>query len=90
MPEYPTFKCNNSLFFFLTSHPIFVSFALFLTVPPSHIEESPEDDCREESDADKRKKLSIRDIVDLQETNFTVRVQPPGAESFELQVLCSL
>lgn len=29
---------------------------------------------------------SIRDIVDLQETNFTVRIQLPGAESFELQV----
>lgn len=34
-----------------------------------------------------KKQPSIRDIVKLQETNYTVRIQPPGAESFELQVL---
>ncbi|XP_026038349.1 clustered mitochondria protein homolog isoform X3 [Astatotilapia calliptera] len=45
-----------------------------------------EDDLPEQSDDDKRKKLSIQDIVDLQETSFTVRIQPPGTESFELQV----
>uniref|UniRef100_I3JQ21 Clustered mitochondria homolog n=1 Tax=Oreochromis niloticus TaxID=8128 RepID=I3JQ21_ORENI len=45
-----------------------------------------EDDLPEQSDDDKRKKLSIQDIVDLQETSFTVRIQPPGTEGFELQV----
>ncbi|KAE8287357.1 Clustered mitochondria protein-like protein [Larimichthys crocea] len=64
---------------------------LFLAAPhvkalPSPIEESPEDDRPEQSDVDKRKQLTIRDIVDLQETGFTVRIQSPGAESFELQV----
>uniref|UniRef100_A0A3Q0SQI9 Clustered mitochondria homolog n=1 Tax=Amphilophus citrinellus TaxID=61819 RepID=A0A3Q0SQI9_AMPCI len=29
---------------------------------------------------------NIQDIVELQETGFTVRIQPPGTESFELQV----
>uniref|UniRef100_A0A673BTG2 Clustered mitochondria (cluA/CLU1) homolog b n=1 Tax=Sphaeramia orbicularis TaxID=375764 RepID=A0A673BTG2_9TELE len=28
----------------------------------------------------------IRDIVELQETGFSVRIQPPGVDSFELQV----
>ncbi|KAG8008036.1 Clustered mitochondria protein-like protein [Nibea albiflora] len=64
---------------------------LFLAAPhvkalPSPTEESPEDDRPEQSDTDKRKQLTIRDIVDLQETGFTVRIQSPGAESFELQV----
>ncbi|XP_031136585.1 clustered mitochondria protein homolog isoform X2 [Sander lucioperca] len=53
--------------------------------PPGQLEESPEDGRPQQSDADKRK-LSISDIVDLQETDFTVRIQPPGTESFELQV----
>ncbi|XP_067347420.1 clustered mitochondria protein homolog [Channa argus] len=52
----------------------------------SQDEESSENDRTEESDADKKKQPSIREIVDLQETNLTVRVQPPGAECFELQV----
>uniref|UniRef100_A0A4W6F8A6 Clustered mitochondria protein homolog n=1 Tax=Lates calcarifer TaxID=8187 RepID=A0A4W6F8A6_LATCA len=30
--------------------------------------------------------MNIRDIVELQETGFIVRIQPPGTESFELQV----
>ncbi|XP_073335668.1 clustered mitochondria protein homolog [Pagrus major] len=55
-------------------------------VPPSQTEESPEDEPPEQSDGDKSKELSISDIVDLQETGFTVRIQPPGTESFELQV----
>ncbi|XP_042286092.1 clustered mitochondria protein homolog isoform X1 [Thunnus maccoyii] len=55
-------------------------------VPPSQTEESPENDGPEQSDVDKREQLSIRDIVDLQETGFPVRIQPPGTESFELQV----
>ncbi|KAM9348865.1 clustered mitochondria protein homolog [Symphorus nematophorus] len=55
-------------------------------VPPSKTEESPENDPPQQSDADKSKQLSIRDIVDLEETGFTVRIQPPGTESFELQV----
>uniref|UniRef100_A0A671X2B0 Clustered mitochondria protein homolog n=1 Tax=Sparus aurata TaxID=8175 RepID=A0A671X2B0_SPAAU len=56
------------------------------TVPPSQTEESPEDKPPEQSDGDKGNDLSISDIVDLQETGFTVRIQPPGTESFELQV----
>ncbi|XP_038565524.1 clustered mitochondria protein homolog [Micropterus salmoides] len=48
--------------------------------PPSQIED-PEDDCPEQSE-----QLSIRDIVNLQEMGFTVRIQPPGTESFQLQV----
>uniref|UniRef100_A0A671X1J5 Clustered mitochondria homolog n=1 Tax=Sparus aurata TaxID=8175 RepID=A0A671X1J5_SPAAU len=55
-------------------------------VPPSQTEESPEDKPPEQSDGDKGNDLSISDIVDLQETGFTVRIQPPGTESFELQV----
>ncbi|KAK5858736.1 hypothetical protein PBY51_002854 [Eleginops maclovinus] len=53
--------------------------------PPSQTEESHEDDGQQQSDANKRK-LSISDVVDLQETDFTVRIQPPTSESFELQV----
>uniref|UniRef100_A0A3Q1FEA3 Clustered mitochondria protein homolog n=1 Tax=Acanthochromis polyacanthus TaxID=80966 RepID=A0A3Q1FEA3_9TELE len=54
-------------------------------VPPSQTEESPEDDPSERpGDDDKSKQL--QDIVELQETGFTVRIQPPAAESFELQV----
>ncbi|XP_032388908.1 clustered mitochondria protein homolog isoform X2 [Etheostoma spectabile] len=52
--------------------------------PPGQYEESPEDGRPQQSDADKRK-LSISDI-DLQGTDFTVKIQPPGTESFELQV----
>ncbi|TKS65350.1 Clustered mitochondria protein -like protein [Collichthys lucidus] len=64
---------------------------LFLAAPhvkalPSPTEERPEDDRPEQSDVDKRKQLTIHDIIDLQETGFTVRIQSPGAESFELQV----
>uniref|UniRef100_A0A8C2ZJZ6 Clustered mitochondria homolog n=1 Tax=Cyclopterus lumpus TaxID=8103 RepID=A0A8C2ZJZ6_CYCLU len=32
------------------------------------------------------RKLSIRDVVALQETDFTLRIQPPEKDSFELQV----
>uniref|UniRef100_A0A8C4IRR9 Clustered mitochondria protein homolog n=1 Tax=Dicentrarchus labrax TaxID=13489 RepID=A0A8C4IRR9_DICLA len=60
--------------------------AAHVKAPPNQIEESLEDDRPEQSDVDKSKQLSIRDIVDLQETGFTVRIQPPGTESFELQV----
>uniref|UniRef100_A0A4W6F6X8 Clustered mitochondria homolog n=1 Tax=Lates calcarifer TaxID=8187 RepID=A0A4W6F6X8_LATCA len=48
--------------------------------------ETPKDNRLEQSDPDKREQLSIRDIVELQETGFIVRIQPPGTESFELQV----
>ncbi|XP_040908418.1 clustered mitochondria protein homolog isoform X2 [Toxotes jaculatrix] len=71
---------------------LFLVDRLFLAAPhvkvstaPSQTEESPKDDLLKQSDPDKRE-LSIRDIVDLQETGFTVRIQPPGTESFELQV----
>uniref|UniRef100_A0A8C4P0E3 Clustered mitochondria protein homolog n=1 Tax=Dicentrarchus labrax TaxID=13489 RepID=A0A8C4P0E3_DICLA len=68
-------------------HPHALILSLLLsTAPPNQIEESLEDDRPEQSDVDKSKQLSIRDIVDLQETGFTVRIQPPGTESFELQV----
>ncbi|XP_058484297.1 clustered mitochondria protein homolog [Solea solea] len=53
--------------------------------PPSQNEESPGDDHLQQSDPDK-KELDVRDLIDLQETEFTVRIQPPGTESFELQV----
>ncbi|XP_030602479.1 clustered mitochondria protein homolog isoform X2 [Archocentrus centrarchus] len=54
--------------------------------PPNPTTEIPEDDPPERSDDDKKKQLSNQDIVELQETGFTVRIQPPGTESFELQV----
>ncbi|KAL3970877.1 ribosomal protein S6 kinase alpha-1/2/3/6 [Sarotherodon galilaeus] len=70
---------------------LFLVDRLFLGAP--HVQTHPnsataptEDDLPEQSDDDKRKKLSIQDIVDLQETSFSVRIQPPGTESFELQV----
>lgn len=64
-----------------------VYFCLFSSVHSNPATAPSEDDLPEQSDDDKRKKLSIQDIVDLQETSFTVRIQPPGTESFELQVL---
>ncbi|XP_028277926.1 clustered mitochondria protein homolog [Parambassis ranga] len=47
--------------------------------PLSQTEEIPEED-------GETKQLTVQDIVNLQETGFTVRIQSPGAESFELQV----
>ncbi|XP_069395959.1 clustered mitochondria protein homolog isoform X2 [Paralichthys olivaceus] len=68
---------------------LFLVDRLFLAA--SHVKapqnaESPEEDGVEQCDPDKKEQLSIRDIVDLQETGCTVRIQPPGTESFELQV----
>nr|XP_020491286.1 clustered mitochondria protein homolog [Labrus bergylta]XP_020491287.1 clustered mitochondria protein homolog [Labrus bergylta] len=60
--------------------------ATHVKAPPCQIEESPEDGPLEKSDNDERKQLSIHDKVDLQETGFLVRIQPPGTESFELQI----
>ncbi|XP_037604137.1 clustered mitochondria protein homolog [Sebastes umbrosus] len=63
---------------------LFLVDRLFLAAP--HVKAPPsqiEDDRQQESDAEKRK---LSDVVDLQETDFTVRIQPPGTESFELQV----
>ncbi|KAI3373788.1 hypothetical protein L3Q82_022368 [Scortum barcoo] len=60
--------------------------ALHVKAPQSQNEESHTEECPKQSDVDECKQLSIRDIVDLQETGFTVKIQPPGAESFELQV----
>ncbi|XP_035033613.1 clustered mitochondria protein homolog isoform X1 [Hippoglossus stenolepis] len=54
--------------------------------PPLQNAESPEEAGVEQCDPDKKEQLSIRDIVDLQETGCTVRIQPPGTESLELQV----
>ncbi|XP_068455877.1 clustered mitochondria protein homolog isoform X2 [Clinocottus analis] len=54
-------------------------------VPPSQTEEKPEDDRPQQCDTDESK-VSIRDVVALQETDFTVRILPPGKERFELQV----
>ncbi|KAM3601450.1 uncharacterized protein V6R79_013123 [Siganus canaliculatus] len=64
---------------------------LFLAAPhakasPFQPEETQEDVPSEEPDTDGNKQLSIRDIVDLQEISFTIKIQPPGTESFELQV----
>ncbi|XP_034062393.1 clustered mitochondria protein homolog isoform X4 [Gymnodraco acuticeps] len=53
--------------------------------PPCQTEESHEDDGQQQADADERK-VSISDVVDVQEPDFTVRIQPPASESFELQV----
>ncbi|CAJ1063756.1 clustered mitochondria protein homolog [Xyrichtys novacula] len=53
---------------------------------PCQTEENSVDDSPKKPDHDEREQLSIRDIVDLQEMGFTVRIQPPGADSFELQV----
>lgn len=41
----------------------------------------------EENEDEEQSDKSIRDIVDLQEMDFTVRVQAPGADCLELQVL---
>uniref|UniRef100_A0A669BQ05 Clustered mitochondria homolog n=1 Tax=Oreochromis niloticus TaxID=8128 RepID=A0A669BQ05_ORENI len=65
---------------------LFLVDRLFLGAPHVQTTAPTEDDLPEQSDDDKRKKLSIQDIVDLQETSFTVRIQPPGTEGFELQV----
>ncbi|GAA6219837.1 clustered mitochondria protein homolog isoform X2 [Lates japonicus] len=54
--------------------------------PPTLTDETPKDNRLEQSDPDEREQLSIHDIVELQETGFIVRIQPPGTESFELQV----
>lgn len=50
-------------------------------------EESSKAGRLEQCASDKTEQLSIRDTVDLQEAGFTFRIQPPGTESFELQVL---
>lgn len=63
-----------------------IIFSLLYEAPPPQTEEIPEDDSSKNPDIEERKQLSIRDIVDLQETGFTVKIQPPGTESFELQV----
>ncbi|XP_054482358.1 clustered mitochondria protein homolog [Anoplopoma fimbria] len=66
---------------------LFLVDRMFLAAPhvkaPPH--QSLEDDRQQQCDADKGK-LSLRDLVALQVTDFTVRIQPPGKESFELQV----
>ncbi|XP_041865030.1 clustered mitochondria protein homolog isoform X2 [Melanotaenia boesemani] len=48
--------------------------------------ENPDDDLPQLSNDKDRKQSSLQDIVELNQTSFTVRIQPPGAESFELQV----
>lgn len=63
--------------------PYFVSSVL--SAPPSQTEESGEDGSPQLSD--KSKHFNIHDIADLQDNSFTVRIQPPGTESFELQVV---
>ena len=67
-----------------------VSCALLSAAPPLQNAESPEEAGVEQCDPDKKEQLSLRDIVDLQETGCTVRIQPPGTESLELQVLSSV
>uniref|UniRef100_A0A3Q4BA58 Clu domain-containing protein n=1 Tax=Mola mola TaxID=94237 RepID=A0A3Q4BA58_MOLML len=52
--------------------------------PPIQPEESSEDGLHQP--LDKSKQFSIQDIFDLQDTSFTVAIQPPGTEGFDLQV----
>ncbi|KAM6907215.1 clustered mitochondria protein homolog [Xenentodon cancila] len=64
---------------------------LFLAAPrvkvsPCLTVDISEEDLQELPDDEKRKQPSLRDIVDLHKSAFTVRIQPPGIESFELQV----
>uniref|UniRef100_A0A8D3BCA0 Clustered mitochondria protein homolog n=1 Tax=Scophthalmus maximus TaxID=52904 RepID=A0A8D3BCA0_SCOMX len=64
---------------------------LFLAAPhgaefSNQNEESSKAGRLEQCASDKTEQLSIRDTVDLQEAGFTFRIQPPGTESFELQV----
>nr|XP_040036639.1 clustered mitochondria protein homolog isoform X1 [Gasterosteus aculeatus aculeatus] len=54
----------------------------FVAAP--HVQESPEHDGIQ-CEADETK-LRIRETIALQEANFTLRIQPLGKESFELQV----
>ncbi|XP_029957381.1 clustered mitochondria protein homolog [Salarias fasciatus] len=54
--------------------------------PPSQPEEKRDGVLPEQSEDESEQQLDLRDIVELQETGFAVRIQPPGAESFQLQV----
>ncbi|KAM9332839.1 clustered mitochondria protein homolog [Pholidichthys leucotaenia] len=70
---------------------LFLADRLFLAAPhikalPEQTDETPEEDPPHQSDEDAEKQRTIRDIVDVQERNFTVTIQSPGAESFEIQV----
>lgn len=61
---------------------------LFSAAPLIPPEESSEDGLHQP--LDESKQFSIQDIFDLQDTNFTVAIQPPGTEGFDLQVrLCN-
>uniref|UniRef100_A0A665TT55 Clustered mitochondria (cluA/CLU1) homolog b n=1 Tax=Echeneis naucrates TaxID=173247 RepID=A0A665TT55_ECHNA len=82
---YPAVKQKNCFWgdFTLCSNLIL---SLFSTALWSQTEEIPKDGDVEQSDPDKLEQLSIRDIVDMQEIGFIVKIQPPGVESFELQV----
>uniref|UniRef100_A0A667ZKA8 Clustered mitochondria homolog n=1 Tax=Myripristis murdjan TaxID=586833 RepID=A0A667ZKA8_9TELE len=75
-----------SLSQFSSSYSYFVFCALLLTAPPGQNEKGSTNNGTEQADADKREQHSIQDVVNLQEMGFTLRIQPPGAEGFELQV----
>ncbi|CAG5872673.1 unnamed protein product [Menidia menidia] len=60
---------------------------LFLEAPHfTAASENHKDDLEEEPEDEKRNQLSLQDMADLKETDFTIRIQSPGTESFELQV----
>ncbi|KAM8900368.1 clustered mitochondria protein homolog isoform 2-T3 [Spinachia spinachia] len=65
-----------------TKQTLFLVDRLFPAAP--HVQESPEDD-RIQCEADETE-LGIGDVIALQEADFTLRIQPHGKESFELQV----
>ncbi|XP_068187541.1 clustered mitochondria protein homolog isoform X1 [Antennarius striatus] len=60
--------------------------SLNVKAPPSQIDKRPEDDPTEQPAVDQIKQLNIQEIAELQDTDFIVRIQPPGTESFDLQV----
>ncbi|XP_072230646.1 clustered mitochondria protein homolog isoform X2 [Leuresthes tenuis] len=59
---------------------------LFLAAPRVSAPQNPEEELSEPRDDGRRKQPSLQDLAELQETGLTVRIQSPGAESFELQV----
>ncbi|XP_061595697.1 clustered mitochondria protein homolog [Cololabis saira] len=74
-----------------TQMTLFLVDRLFLAAPHGKVSpcltvDIPEEDLQQLPDDEERKQASLQDVVDLHESAFTVRIQPPGTESFELQV----
>lgn len=57
------------------------------SIPPVRAAESCNDDPLEACHEEKRNNSTLQDIQDLQDTEFTCRIQAPGTETFDLQVL---